>query len=104
MLTRSTLNAADRKMGRVLVELDIHGGLPETLDIIWHDRRKKQSLDYLGIPYRCNRCHSTRHLRRDCEGFQSPEEPDEELENWDVSDSTLEVELFWNVEPFSEGD
>jgi hypothetical protein len=67
---RSALTAADKKVGHVLVEVDIHGGLPETLEICWRDRRKIQNLDYLGIPFRCNRCHCTGHLRRDCEGLK----------------------------------
>jgi hypothetical protein len=33
MLDRATLNAATRKVGRILVEMDIIHGLPESLEI-----------------------------------------------------------------------
>jgi hypothetical protein len=29
------LKDSDRKMARILVDLDVHAGLPKTLDIIW---------------------------------------------------------------------
>jgi hypothetical protein len=62
------LNSSQRKMGRVLVEIDIYNGLSETIEIEWRGRRITQSLDYLGVPFRCNRCRLTGHLRRDCKG------------------------------------
>jgi hypothetical protein len=37
------------------MEIDIHGGLPELLDIEWRGRHLKQRLDYQGIPFRCSR-------------------------------------------------
>jgi hypothetical protein len=58
-----------RKIGKVLVEMDIYSGLPETLEIEWRGRRIAQKLDYLGVPFRCNNCRQTGHLRRDCPGF-----------------------------------
>jgi hypothetical protein len=30
---------------------------------------RTQTLDYLGVPFRCTRCRQTGHLRRDCKGF-----------------------------------
>jgi hypothetical protein len=93
------LKAPYRKVGKVLVELDIHGGFPEAIDIEWRGRRKKQRLDYMGIPFRCNRCHCTGHLRRDCKGLEVVEEPDEELANWDVSDCSPAVEMFGSGDP-----
>jgi hypothetical protein len=95
----ATLRAPDRKVNKVLVELDIHGGLHESLDIVWRERKKKQHLDYLGIPFRCNRCHSTGHLRRDCKGGEVMEDIDEELDNWDIPDCTPDVELFGKFDP-----
>jgi hypothetical protein len=73
-LDDSLLKGSDRKMARILVELDVHAGLPETLDIIWRGRTVTQCLDYLGIPFRCTSCHRTGHLWRDCTGEPKEEE------------------------------
>jgi hypothetical protein len=43
--------APNRKLGRILVEIDIHSGLLETLDIQWRDQFFSQRLDYLGLPF-----------------------------------------------------
>jgi hypothetical protein len=69
MLDRASLSAASRKVGRILVELDIHLRLSESIEIEWRGRRILQCLDYLGIPFRCSICRSTSHLRRDFKGF-----------------------------------
>jgi hypothetical protein len=47
----STLSATSRKIGKILVEMDVHGGLPELLEIEWRGKRITQRLDYLGIPF-----------------------------------------------------
>jgi hypothetical protein len=73
-LDDSHLKGSDRNMARILVEMDIHAGLPETLDIIWRGRTMTQRLDYLGIPFRCTSCRRTGHLRRDCTGETEEEE------------------------------
>jgi hypothetical protein len=59
-----SLNGPLRKMGRVLVEMDITSRLSETLEIEWRGQKLLQNLDYLGLPFRCNRCRETGHLRR----------------------------------------
>jgi len=43
-----------RKVGRILVEVGLHGGLPEVIDIEWRGRYFTQRLDYMGIPFRCS--------------------------------------------------
>jgi hypothetical protein len=53
-------------MARVLVEVDLHAGLLETLDIEWRDQLYVQRLDYLGISFCCSLCRRTGHLRKDC--------------------------------------
>jgi hypothetical protein len=68
------LKATDKRICRVLVEIDIHSGLLETLEIVWRGHHLSQSLDYLGIPFRCSRCRKTGHLWRDCMGLQEEEE------------------------------
>jgi len=57
-----SLTTGSRKIGQVLVELDIHQGLPKNLEIDWRGRRYLQRLDYLGVPFRCSYCHNTSHL------------------------------------------
>jgi hypothetical protein len=99
LLDLVSFKVVNRKVGKVLVELDIHGELLEAIDIEWHSKRKKQCLDYMGIPFRCNRCHCTGHLRRDCKGTEVVEELDEELANWDVPDFSPAMELFGSRDP-----
>jgi hypothetical protein len=62
-----------RKIGKVLVEMNIHGGLPELLEIEWRGKQYSQRLDYLGIPFRCSRCHSIGHRRKFCRGREDKE-------------------------------
>jgi hypothetical protein len=51
VVDRQSLMASSRKIGRILVDIDIHCGLPEVLEIEWWGRRIHQRLDYLGIPF-----------------------------------------------------
>jgi hypothetical protein len=71
-LDPSTLSASDRKMARIYVEMDIQTGLPEILEIDWHNQQIAQRIDYLGIPFRCSYCRRTGHLRKDCYKFPPP--------------------------------
>jgi hypothetical protein len=66
-----TLTGSSRKMAKILVEMDITAGLPENLQIDWRGRKTLQTLDYLGLPFRCNLCRATGHLRRNCPGKSS---------------------------------
>jgi hypothetical protein len=66
-------------MGRILVEIDIHEGLSEILDIEWRGRHTIQRLDYQGIPFRCSRCHCIGHLRRDCSGKVSEDKSEDSM-------------------------
>jgi hypothetical protein len=62
------MSTPSRNMGKILVEIDIHGGLPEIMEIEWRGRRIVQRLDYLRIPFQCSYCHKTSHLRKSCKG------------------------------------
>jgi hypothetical protein len=60
------LLSSDKRMAKVLVEVYIHAGLLETLEIEWRGHLFVQRLDYLGLPFRCSLCRQTGHLRKDC--------------------------------------
>ena len=56
----------DKRMAKVLVEVDITKGLILELDIVCGDKVITQKLDYLHMSFRCNYCHDTGHLRNSC--------------------------------------
>lgn len=60
------LEAPIKRVTMVLMELDIHEGLQESIDIEWRGHTIRQNLDYLGIPFRCTLCRKTGHLRSYC--------------------------------------
>jgi hypothetical protein len=49
-----------------LVEVDLHAGLMDSIELEWRGHVMVQRLDYLGLPFRCTTCRRTRHLRKDC--------------------------------------
>jgi len=61
-----SLKSPVKKMAKTLVEVDVHAGLLEVLEIEWQDLVFVQRLDYLGIPSRCTYCRRTKHLRKGC--------------------------------------
>jgi hypothetical protein len=71
------LGAPCRKLGKILVEVDVHSGLLETLEIQWRDQYYTQRLDYMGLPFRCTLCRKMGHLRDSCRGFAAEEEPED---------------------------
>jgi hypothetical protein len=56
----------DRRMGKLMVEVDTFAGLPEEIEINWQGTKIQQRLDYAGVPFRCSCCKKTRHLRFQC--------------------------------------
>ena len=46
----------DKRVARVLVELDVSHGLPAEVEILCKDRLLVQRLDYLHVPFRCSIC------------------------------------------------
>ena len=56
----------DKRMARVLVELDVSKGLLPDIDIVCNSSVFTQILDYLNMPFRCSYCHETGHLRNKC--------------------------------------
>jgi hypothetical protein len=55
-----------RKVARILVNLNVREGLGEEMDLTWGDYTYSQKLDYENIPFRCRRCHQYGHLVKNC--------------------------------------
>ena len=53
-------------MGRVLVLIDFRNGFPVDLVIKRGSSEFSRPLDYLGVPFRCYRCHVFGHLMNEC--------------------------------------
>ena len=56
----------DKRMGRMLVEVDITKGLLEEIEIEWRDKKFHHALDYWGLPLRCAKCREVGHLWTAC--------------------------------------
>jgi len=46
-----------RKVARILVNLNVREGLGEEIDLSWGSFTHSQILDYENVPFRCRRCH-----------------------------------------------
>ena len=53
-------------LGRVLVLINFRNGFPANLVIKRGSYEFSQPLDYLGVPFRCYRCHVFGHLMNEC--------------------------------------
>ena len=62
-MDENSLHSFDKRMARVLVELDVSFGLHLEIDILWDDEVHLQKLDYQNTSYRCHYCNETTHLR-----------------------------------------
>ena len=58
--------AYDKRVARILTEMDISWGLPVEVEILCNERLLIQRLDYLHIPFRFSYCRSVDHLRNSC--------------------------------------
>ena len=56
----------DKRITRVLFELDISLGLPTEVDILCNERLMIQKLDHLHVSFHCRVCHEIGHLQRSC--------------------------------------
>ena len=57
------LQVYDKRIARILVEMDISRGLPAEVELLCGERLLIQRLDYLYVPFRCGICRSIGHLR-----------------------------------------
>jgi hypothetical protein len=55
-----------RKVARILVNLNVREGLGEEMDLSWGGYTYAKKLDYENIPFRCRRCHQYGHLVKNC--------------------------------------
>jgi hypothetical protein len=55
-----------RKIARILVNLNVREGLGEEIDLSWGNYTHTQLLDYENVPFRCRRCHQYGHLVATC--------------------------------------
>ena len=55
-----------KQVARILVELNILEGLPETIHLVWGPDSITQLLDYENVPFRCRRCHAYGHHVSEC--------------------------------------
>jgi hypothetical protein len=97
---KSSLFVASRKVGKVLVEMDIHFGLLEFIEIEWRGRRVLQRLNYLGLPFRCSFCRTTGHLRRDCKGILAEEEESKDTNLQRISQDSSPEAGYTGIGPF----
>ena len=58
------LHTYDKRMAKILVEMDLTSGLPAEIEILCLEWIIQQQLDYLNVPFRCSRCRAIGHLRR----------------------------------------
>jgi hypothetical protein len=55
----------EMSLARILVSLNIRGGLRKELNITDRGFTRAQILDYEGIPFHCRRCHAHGHILKD---------------------------------------
>ena len=55
-----------KQVARILVEVNIREGLPETIDLDWGPDIITQPLDYENVPFWCRRCHAYGHPVSEC--------------------------------------
>lgn len=96
------LNGFDRRMGRVLVEVDISLGLIDVLNINWRGRKFSQIIDYWGIPFRCSNCKEVGHLWRQCSAPASSRRLKEGGPFWSSDEgSDIELDTTGSLDGFS---
>ena len=63
---RSYIETGNISMARILVHLDTREGLVKSYVLKYRNISKSQILDYVGVPFKCRRCHEVGHLYKHC--------------------------------------
>jgi hypothetical protein len=56
MVDKNNLESKNRKIAKILVEMDVHLGMSVTMEVEWRGLCHQKRLDYLGLPFRCSYC------------------------------------------------
>ena len=62
----------EKRVDRILMEIDMSKGLLENMGIDWWGHSFSQPMDYTRLPFRCNHCHSNGHLVKECHYILGP--------------------------------
>lgn len=60
----------DRRVAKVMVEMDMRPGLPAEVEVVWGSRVWRQRLDFYKIPFRCFACRKIGHVQANCSSFR----------------------------------
>lgn len=75
----------------MLVEIDLHAGLSDSIEIEWRGHLRCQRLDYLGVPFHFSRCRQMGHLCKECQGVIEEESYESSVLRRPTSEYRLEV-------------
>ena len=62
----SYLETLEKKVARILVNLNLREGLAESINLDWGPVIISQILDYENVPFHCRRCHAYGHPMSEC--------------------------------------
>jgi hypothetical protein len=111
VMDEQALKSPDKRLCKELVEIDLHVGLLESIEIEWRGHLRSQRLDYLGVPFHCSLCRRMGHLHRDCQGGAEEDESDSsvlknptcedppEVDSWARRFSPTEAEVSKSLAP-----
>ena len=62
----SFVETKEKKVARILVNINLREGLAESINLDWGPVIIPQILDYENVPFRCRRCHVYGHMVSEC--------------------------------------
>ena len=74
------IKGIDKRMGRMLVEIDVTKGFLDEVEIKWKYITFIQNLDYWGLPFRCSHCIEVGHMWRACKTSSNGSVSDDSLD------------------------